>query len=102
MENKNHLIVQGTILEIGNAIQGENWIKQDFTIRTEDKYPVLINFIAFNSAQEQLSRCKINDQVSVWFNIESRSFEKDGQKRYFTEAKSWKIAINWKKEVANG
>ena len=95
--NKTYLSISGTIVEIGNAIQGENWIKQDFTIRTEGDYPVLVNFITFNTAQDQLSRCKLYDQVTVLFNPESKSYENNGVKKYFNELKAWKITVNFNK-----
>jgi hypothetical protein len=97
MEQKpNYLKIQGTIVQIEDAIQGETWVKQEFTIRTNDKYPELVNFICFKTAQEQLTRCKENDKVEVYFNIKSKQFTKDGKSRWFTEVIAWKISIDWK------
>jgi Domain of unknown function (DUF3127) len=97
MQNKKQpLQISGSIVNFGNAIQGESWIKQDFTIRTDGEYPVLVNFITFNSAQDQLSRCKLNDQVTVFFNPESKGYaDKDGVQRYFNELKAWKVQIDF-------
>jgi len=96
MENQKEVTKQvlsytGTIVEIGNAVQGETWIKQDFTIRTEEKYPQLINFLTFNDCQDQLTRCKVNDDVTVFFNAKSRKFNE----KWYTEITAWKITINF-------
>jgi hypothetical protein len=84
----------GTIIEIGNAIQGETWIKQDFTIRTDEQYPQLINFLTFNDCQDQLTRCKVNDEVTVFFNAKSRKFND----KWYTEITAWRININFNKK----
>jgi hypothetical protein len=84
----------GTIIEIGNAVQGETWIKQDFTIRTEEQYPQLINFLTFNDCQDQLTRCKVNDEVTVFFNAKSRKFND----KWYTEITAWRININFNKK----
>ena len=95
-KNLSPLLVSGEILEIYNAIQGESWIKQEFILRTDQAYPVLLNFIAFNKVQDQLSRCKVGDTVAVYFNPESRSFETSAKvKKWFTELKAWRIIINF-------
>lgn len=91
---KQTLAYKGTIVEIGNAVQGETWIKQDFTIRTDEQYPQLINFLAFNEAQDQLSRCKIDDEVTVFFNAKSRQY----QNKWYTELTAWRIIINFNKK----
>ena len=95
-DQKNILKISGTIVNIDNAIQGETWVKQEFQIRTDDKYPALVSFIAFNTAQDQLSRCKVDDKVMVYFNVNSRQFTKDEKTKYFTEVIAWKITIDWK------
>jgi len=95
-ENISPLLISGEIVEIFNAIQGENWIKQEFIIKTDQAYPVLINFVAFNKAQDQLSRCKIGDIVAVYFNPESKSFKTtSGAVKWYTELKAWRIIINF-------
>jgi hypothetical protein len=91
---KQTLSYTGTIVEFGDAVQGETWLKQDFTIRTNEEYPQLINFLTFNNAQDQLSRCKVEDEVVVYFNAKSRKF----QTKWYTELTAWKIVINFKKK----
>lgn len=96
------LSIVGHIVEIESAIQGENWIKQNFTIRTLGDYPKLVHFTTFNTAQDQLSRCRIDDEVTVNFNPESKLFEKENTRRFFTELICWKVSVNFKKDMSNG
>jgi hypothetical protein len=91
---KKVLTYKGTIIEIGDAVQGESWIKQDFTIRTNETYPQLVNFLTFNDVQDQLTRCKIDDDVTVFFNAKSRKFNN----KWYTEITAWRIIINFNKK----
>lgn len=95
-QTKQILGIKGTIVEIGEAVQGETWIKQDFTIRTDDNYPQLVNFITFNTAQDQLSRCKLDDQVTVFFNPKSRKH----QDKWYHELTAYRIIINFQKKLS--
>ena len=95
-KTKQTLSYTGTIVEFGDAVQGKTWLKQDFTIRTNEEYPQLINFLTFNNAQDQLSRCKVEDEVIVYFNAKSRKF----QTKWYTELTAWKIVINFKNKKA--
>jgi hypothetical protein len=89
----NQLKITGTIISIQDAIQGENWIKQTFQIRTDSDYPKNVAFITFNSGQEQLSRCKVDDRVTIYFNPESRSH----LDKWYTDLNAWRININFNK-----
>jgi len=93
---KQTLSYTGTIIEFGDAVQAETWLKQDFTIRTNEEYPQVINFLTFNNVQDQLSRCKVEDEVVVYFNAKSRKF----QTKWYTELTAWKIVINFKNKKA--
>ena len=94
-KTKQTLSYTGTIVEFGDAVQGETWLKQDFTIRTNEEYPQLINFLTFNNVHDQLSRCKLEDDVIVYFNAKSRKYNN----KWFTELSAWKIVINFKKKT---
>jgi hypothetical protein len=91
---KNKLVLCGTIVHISDAAQGETWLKQNFLIRTSDDFPQLVEFITFNAAQEMLSRCKIGDNVNVYFNCKSREY----QNKYYTELTAYRIYINFEKK----
>ena len=96
--NLQPLTIYGKILEIGTITSSENWKKQDFTIVTVDEYPKQINVHVWNSAIEQLERCKINDLVTCRINISSRKHEG----RYYTEVTCWRIEVDFnsmRKEV---
>jgi hypothetical protein len=92
---KNKLVLFGTIVEISDATQGETWIKQNFVIRTNDDFPQLVEFLTFNAAQEMLTRCKVGDDVSVYFNCKSRQYEN----KYYTELTAYRVYINFNKKV---
>lgn len=99
--NTTPLSIVGYIVEIESAIQGESWIKQNFTIRTLGEYSKLVHFTTFNTAHDQLSRCRIDDEVTVNFNPESKLFEKENTRRFFTELIAWKVSVNFKKDISN-
>jgi hypothetical protein len=92
---KNKLVLFGTIVEISDATQGETWIKQNFVIRTNDDFQQLVEFLTFNAAQEMLTRCKVGDDVSVYFNCKSRQYEN----KYYTELTAYRVYINFNKKV---
>lgn len=96
--NLQPLTIYGRLLEIGNATQGDNWRKQDFTITTLDQYPKEVNLQVWNNAIEQLERCKLNDLVICRINLSSRKYEG----KYFTEVTCWRIEVDFnamRKEV---
>lgn len=88
-ENK-QLSIRGIISDIGNADQGENWTKQDFSITTVDKYPKEVRISVWNANIEWLSRCKLGDNVVVLFNVQSRKHND----KYYTELSAWRIDVD--------
>jgi hypothetical protein len=90
----NKLVLIGTIVHIADATQGETWIKQNFLIRTNDQFPQLVEFMTFNTAQDMLSRCKINDVVAVHFNCKSREY----QGKYYTELTAYRVYVIFEKK----
>jgi hypothetical protein len=94
MEITNKLCLQGTIVQISDALQGETWVKQNFLIRTIEQYPQLVEFATFNASQDMLSRCKVDDTVNVYFNLKSREYNG----KYYTEATAYKIYIVFDKK----
>jgi hypothetical protein len=86
----NQLLIKGYILEIGTQEQGETWKKQEFTITTVEKYPKELRISCWNNNTEWLSRCKVNDLVNVFFNVQSRSFNG----KWFTEVSAWRIDVD--------
>ena len=86
----NQLSIRGIITDIGNAEQGENWTKQDFSIHTVDKYPREVRISVWNANIEWLSRCKLGDEVVVLFNVQSRKHND----KYYTEITAWRIDVD--------
>jgi len=86
----NQLSIRGIITDIGNADQGENWTKQDFSIHTVDKYPKEVRISVWNANIEWLSRCKCGDEVVVLFNVQSRKHND----KYYTEISAWRIDVD--------
>jgi hypothetical protein len=86
----NQLSIRGIITDIGNAEQGENWTKQDFSIHTVDKYPKEVRISVWNANIEWLSRCKSGDEVVVLFNVQSRKHND----KYYTEISAWRIDVD--------
>ena len=86
----NQLSIRGIITDIGNAEQGENWTKQDFSITTIDKYAKEVRISVWNSNIEWLSRCKPGDEVVVQFNVQSRKHND----KYYTEITAWRIDVD--------
>ncbi len=86
----NQLSIRGIITDIGNAEQGENWTKQDFSIHTVDKYPREVRISVWNANIEWLSRCKSGDEVVVLFNVQSRKHND----KYYTEITAWRIDVD--------
>lgn len=85
-----HLTIRGYISDIGNAEQGENWQKQEFTLTTFDKYPKDVRVSCWNANIEWLLRCKLLDHVEVFFNVQSRKHND----KFYTEISAWRIDVD--------
>lgn len=90
------LQIYGEILSIGNESVGENYTKNDFLLQIAGQYPYQIYFICFGVTCEALKRCAVGDSVTVIFAISSR----EHKGKYFTEAKAYKIEIDYKAAAA--
>jgi hypothetical protein len=75
--------------ESGTSKAGKEWNKQDFVIKTGDKYPVNNCFTLFGDKTKLLSDIKLGDEVDVSFNMDSREWEG----RWFTNVNAWKIEL---------
>ena len=84
------LLIKCYIREISTLEQGETWKKQEFTIHTVEKYPKELRISCWNNNIEWLSRCKLEDLVNVYFNVQSRSFNG----KWFTEVSAWRIDVD--------
>jgi hypothetical protein len=108
MNSKNNqLSIFGEILEIGSPITGEigakgtAWTKQDFLIRTDEKYPKEISLSVWGDNGIWLSRCIVGDMVECKINIQSKKVND----RWFTEITAWRIDVDvvaMKSKIAQG
>lgn len=81
--------VTGEITKIMEAVEGGNWIKQNFIIDTGEEYNNILCFEVFGEEKvERLNQYnKVGDKVEISFNI--RCNEHNG--RYFTNLQAWKV-----------
>jgi hypothetical protein len=83
--------LSGKVLQVlpeqtGTGRNGQ-WSRQDFIIETQEQYPRKVCFSAWGEKVAQLRSFKPEDQVKVYFNIESREFNG----RWYTDLRVWKI-----------
>ncbi len=88
------LEIEGNVHKILPEQTGEGrngkWVKQDFVIETDDKYPKKICFSAWGDKADIVKTLNTGDTVKISFNVESREF-KD---RWYTDLRPWKIEKN--------
>jgi hypothetical protein len=82
--------IKGKIIKILPAQSGEGrngqWKKQEFVLEFGDQYPKIVCFSLRGNRIDQFP-LKLNEQVSVSFDLESREYNG----RYYTDVKAWKI-----------
>ncbi len=66
------------------------WVKQEFVIETEDKFPKKVCFTTWGDKTDELKKLFQGDLVTVSFNPESREYKE----RWYTDLKAWKIQKN--------
>lgn len=64
------------------------WTKQDFVLKTNDQYPTLVAFQAWNDTCDMLHDTAPGNEVEVTFSPESRKYND----KYFTNLKATYIA----------
>lgn len=90
----NELKVTGTITKVlnpesGTSQAGKEWRKQDFVITTGGNYPKENCFTLFGDKIDLISNLKLNDEVEVSFNFESREYNG----KYFHNINAWKVIL---------
>ena len=85
------LELTGTLVQILPEVTGEGtngpWRKTSFVIEMDDKFKKKVCFLAWGDKIDDLKRYSPGNQVTVGFDIESRSYNE----RWYTDAKMWKI-----------
>ena len=75
----------------GTSKAGKDWVKQDFVIETNDKFPksVCIGVMGEDKIK-LLSNVAIGEDLTCSINIESREYNG----KYYTSVNAWKIELN--------
>ena len=78
----------------------ENWVTQDYLLRTTEEYNNLycLNVFGEENVENFAKYNKVGDNVKVLFNVNTR--ENNG--RYFTSLSSWRIEKIEQAEVIEG
>jgi len=72
--------------EMGTGAKGQ-WLKQPFIITTKDQYPKDIYIEAFGKVSEVVNQLKVGQEVTVYFNVESREYNN----KWYTSVRAWKV-----------
>lgn len=75
-------VQQGTSAKTGNA-----WKIASYVLETQEQYPRKVCFEVFGEDRINNNPCKVDDVVTVSFDIESREFNG----RWYTSIRAWKI-----------
>ncbi len=83
--------ISGKVIKVpqpqtGSGKNGE-WYKQEFVIETSEQYPKKVCLSAWGDTGKFASQLKPNQEVTVFFNPESR----EHNERWYTELRVWKI-----------
>ncbi|HKK10310.1 MAG TPA: DUF3127 domain-containing protein [Bacteroidales bacterium] len=85
------LEIEGTLVKVLPEKSGEGkngrWLKQDFIIETNDKFPKQVCISLWNDKAKMLENFKEGDTVNASINIESREF----REKWYTDVKAWKL-----------
>jgi hypothetical protein len=85
--------LKGKVIEVlpltkGTSANNKEWQKQIFAIEEiEGNYPKKVAFQGFGDKCNLVSNLKVNQVITVHFNVESNKFKDN----YFTNLSVWKI-----------
>jgi len=66
---------------------GKEWKLQAYVLETQEQYPRKVHFEVFGEDRIKANPCKLDDIVTVSFDIESREFNG----KWYTSIRAWKI-----------
>lgn len=85
------LEIEGTLVKVLPEKSGEGrngkWLKQDFIIETEDKFPRQVCISLWNDKAKMLENFKEGEKLKASINIESREF----REKWYTDVKAWRL-----------
>lgn len=74
-------------LQQGTSKAGNPWQSQSYVLETQEQYPRKVCFEVFGEQRIKDNSCKIDDLVTVSFDLESREFNG----RWYTSVRAWKV-----------
>ena len=66
---------------------GKEWKMQSYVLETQEQYPKKVHFELFGDDRIKANPCKLDDIVTISFDIESREFNG----RWYTSIRAWRI-----------
>jgi hypothetical protein len=85
------LEIEGKLVKVLPEKSGEGkngrWLKQDFIIETDDKFPKQVCISLWNDKAKMLEDFKEGDALKAGINIESREF----REKWYTDVKAWRL-----------
>lgn len=84
--------IVGKIIQVlpeqgGTSKTGNPWKLQAYVLETQEQYPRKVCFELFGEDRIKSNPCKIDDVVTVSFDIESREFNG----RWYTSIRAWRV-----------
>lgn len=86
--------ITGTIIKIGATKEvGQKKFKtRELVVKTDEQYPQEIPVVFVQDKTEILNNFSEGQEVTVDINLRGRSYEKNGDKRWFSEINGWRIS----------
>lgn len=72
-------------LQQGTSRSGNNWMKQEYVLETNEAYPKKVHFDFFGERANQYN-FEVGDVILLSFDIESREYNG----RWYTDIRGWK------------
>jgi hypothetical protein len=89
LNKKNKMEVQGKIKLVEEAQTfSSGFVKQEFVITTDEKYPQDIKLEFVKDKVDQLKKVKRGDNVTVHFNLRGNEY----QGKYYVNLQAWKLS----------
>ena len=66
---------------------GKEWKMQAYVLETQEQYPRKVHFEIFGDDRIKANPCRVDDIVTVSFDLESREFNG----RWYTSVRAWKV-----------
>ncbi len=80
-------IIQVLPLQEGTSKTGNPWKSQSYVLETQEQYPRKVCFEVFGEDRIKNNICKVDDVVTVSFDIDSREYNG----RWYTSIRAWRV-----------